>query len=359
MLSDSEAPSPVALAMDWGGTWARAAVIDRQGTILWQDRVANEPGALQDQLVHAAGGLLQAAKDWAGGRTVAGVGIALAGSIDAASNMLLSSPNLPALNGVTLPALWEPMLGAPVWVGNDANLAALGEYYYGAGRPIRPQDTPSRTLVFITFSTGVGAGIVDRGEVFTGSVGAAGEVGHMTIDLRADAPACSCGNSGCLEALASGTAIARAAQARLADATPGSPLQRAYEANASLTGEAVFAAAARGDNVALEVIEAAVGAIIVGLGNVLNIFNPRRGGHGRRRDAGPAGVGPAGPDRGGYAAAGDELGSPSVPAGAGHLRRQPGNGGRRQPGVGGNGEALGPVVKYRHSGESRNPESVK
>ena len=133
--------APVALAMDWGGTWARAAVIDRQGTILWQDRVANEPGALQDQLVHAAGGLLQAAKDWAGGRTVAGVGIALAGSIDAASNMLLSSPNLPALNGVTLPALWEPMLGAPVWVGNDANLAALGEYYYGAGRPVRSQDT--------------------------------------------------------------------------------------------------------------------------------------------------------------------------------------------------------------------------
>ena len=202
--------APVALAMDWGGTWARAAVIDRQGTILWQDRVSNQPGALQDQLVHAAGGLLQTAKDWAGGRTIAGAGIALAGSIDAASNMLLSSPNLPALNGVTLPALWEPILGAPVWVGNDANLAALGEYYYGAGRPVRREDTPSRTLVFITFSTGVGAGIVDRGAVFTGAVGAAGEVGHMTIDLRADAPQCACGNSGCLEALASGTAIARA-----------------------------------------------------------------------------------------------------------------------------------------------------
>jgi glucokinase len=266
--------APVALAMDWGGTWARAAVIDRQGSILWHDRVSNQPGALQDQLVHAAGGLLQTAKDWAGGRTIAGAGIALAGSIDAASNMLLSSPNLPALNGVTLPALWEPILGAPVWVGNDANLAALGEYYYGAGRPVRPEDMPSRTLVFITFSTGVGAGIVDRGAVFTGAVGAAGEVGHMTIDLRADAPQCACGNSGCLEALASGTAIARAAMARLGDATPGSPLQQAYEANAALTGEAVFTAAARGDYVALEVIDAAVGAIIVGLGNVLNIFNP-------------------------------------------------------------------------------------
>ncbi len=266
--------TPVALAMDWGGTWARAAVIDRQGAILWHDRVSNQPGALQDDLVQTAGRLLQTARDWAGDRPVAGAGIALAGSIDAASNMLLSSPNLPALNGVRLPALWEPMLGVPVWVGNDANLAALGEYYYGAGRPVRPQDTPSRTLVFITFSTGVGSGIVDRGAVFTGAVGAAGEVGHMTIDQRADAPACACGNSGCLEALASGTAIARAAQARLPDATPGSPLQQAYEVDAALTGEAVFAAAARGDHVALEVIDAAVGAIIVGLGNVLNIFNP-------------------------------------------------------------------------------------
>ena len=68
--------APVALAMDWGGTWARAAVIDRQGTILWQDRVANEPGALQDQLVNAAGGLLQAGRDWAEARAIAGAGIA-------------------------------------------------------------------------------------------------------------------------------------------------------------------------------------------------------------------------------------------------------------------------------------------
>ena len=259
--------------MDWGGTWARAAVIDRRGAILWQDRVANRPGAFQDELLDTAGTLLLTAKEWAGDRTIAGAGIALAGSIDASTNMLLSSPNLPELNGAALPAAWEPMLGMPVWVGNDANLAALGECHYGAGRATSAANA-ARTLVFITFSTGVGAGIVDREVIFSGSRGAAGEVGHMTIDCRADAPPCACGNSGCLEALASGTAIARAAQARLADATPGSPLQIAQEANSTLDGAAVFAAAARGDPVAREVIEAAVGAIVVGLGNVLNIFNP-------------------------------------------------------------------------------------
>ena len=260
--------------MDWGGTWARAAVIDRGGRILWQGRINNEPGALQDDLVTAAGGVLREARDNAGGRPIAGAGIALAGSIDAATDMLLSSPNLPALNGVILPELWRPMLDVPVWVGNDANLAALGECYYGAGRPEPPSNQPARTLVFVTFSTGVGAGVVDGGEIFDGAAGAAAEVGHMTIDMRADAPPCACGNSGCLEALASGTAIGRAAQARLGDATPGAPLQLAYEANSAITGQDVFDAAERGDSVAAEVVNEAVAAIIVGLGNVLNLFNP-------------------------------------------------------------------------------------
>ena len=264
----------VALAVDWGGTWARAAVVDRRGAILWRERVANPPGATQDELLEAAGSLLLEAKERAGDRAVAGAGIALAGSIDAASGMLLSSPNLPALNGASLPVLWEPMLDMPVWVGNDANLAALGEYYYGAGRATPSHNQPALTLVYMTFSTGVGAGIVDRGAVFTGAVGAAGELGHMTIDARADAPPCACGNGGCLEALTSGTAISRAAQARLGDATPGSPLQQAYESSAAITSEAVFAAVPRGDAIATEVVDAAVGAMIVGLGNVLNIFNP-------------------------------------------------------------------------------------
>ncbi len=271
---DNLAESQVALAMDWGGTWARAAVIDREGGLIWQGRVANQPGALQDELVTAAGDLLLEARDNAVGRSITGAGIALAGSIDASTNMLLSSPNLPALNGVTLPDVWAPLLDMPVWVGNDANLAALGECYYGAGRPIPPHHEPARTLVFVTFSTGVGAGVVDGGEIFVGAAGAAAEVGHMTIDSRADAPACACGNSGCLEALASGTAIGRAAQARLADATPGAPLQLAYEANADITGEDVFNAAERGDSVALEVVNDAVAAIVVGMGNVLNLFNP-------------------------------------------------------------------------------------
>ena len=289
MYSDnSDNHGPVALAMDWGGTWARAAVVDRNGRLLWQGRAANGAGASQDELITAAGGMLIAAREQAGvlGRAVAGAGIALAGSIDAATGTLLSSPNLPALNGAALPDLWAPLLGAPVWVGNDANLAALGEYYYGAGRGSPPADAATdvsapapaaaRTLAYVTFSTGVGAGIVDGGKVFLGARGAAAEVGHMAIDGRADAPVCACGNRGCLEALTSGTAIARAAQARLEETGMESLLRPADASGdaGAITGEAVFAAAGQGDAVASAVLESAIGAMIIGLGNVLNLFNP-------------------------------------------------------------------------------------
>ena len=299
MHSDnSDNHGPVALAMDWGGTWARAAVVDRNGRLLWQGRAANGVGASQEELITAAGGMLIAAREQAGvlGRAVAGAGIALAGSIDAATGTLLSSPNLPALNGAALPDLWAPLLGAPVWVGNDANLAALGEYYYGAGRGSPPDDAASdqaasdqaapddaapapaaaRTLAYVTFSTGVGAGIVDGGKVFLGARGAAAEVGHMAIDGRPDAPMCACGNRGCLEALTSGTAIARAAEVRLRDTKTESQLREAYDSGGAgaITGEAVFAAAGQGDAVASEVLESAIGAMIIGLGNVLNLFNP-------------------------------------------------------------------------------------
>jgi len=271
MMQDSS----VALAMDWGGTWCRIAVVSRDGRILWQSRVRNAAGAEKERLLEGALDLIEQAREWCGGgKTINGLGVAAAGPVESDSGTLRDPPNLPALNGVSLKAVWEAELGFPVLVGNDANLAALGECYYGAGRPAAPRDRPARTLVFVTFSTGVGAGVVDGGEMFIGAAGAAAEVGHMTIDCRADAPACACGNSGCLEALASGTAIGRAAQARLPDATPGAPLQLAYESNAAITGEDVFNAAERGDSVAVEVVNDAVAAIIVGMGNVLNLFNP-------------------------------------------------------------------------------------
>lgn len=263
----------LAVAMDWGGTWIRASVIDREGEIRWQARVANPKGGTQAQLLEGADGLLREAISRCAGLALAGIGVAVAGPVDAETGILYDPPNLRALDGVSLKARWEPLLGHRVWVGNDANLAALGEYHHGAGRDARAAGTPPRTLAYLTVSTGIGGGVVDRGEMFVGAYGLAPEIGHMTIDRSGAAPRCQCGSSGCLEALASGTAIARIARARLAGAErPTSGLAAA--GLESISSEMVFEAAAQGDEVALDLLEDPVQALAIGLTNVLHLFNP-------------------------------------------------------------------------------------
>ena len=265
-----------AIAMDWGGTWARAAVIDRQGEIHWQSRTPNAPGAGSARLLADAQSLLHEAISWCGNRPVAGVGVAVAGPVDAETGTLHEPPNLWPLNSVSLKDLWQPLLGCPVWVANDANLAALGEYYHGAGRDAAQAGAPPQMLVYVTVSTGIGGGVVSRGELFLGSQGLAGEVGHMSIDWSDTAPRCQCGNTGCLEALASGTAIAGAARDRLAGGQwPGSSIAAgAAGAGRDITSESVFQAATEGDALALSILEEVVQALSVGLANVLHLYNP-------------------------------------------------------------------------------------
>ena len=124
----------VAVVMDWGGTWVRVAAVNRLGEILWRSQVRNPVSGDRSHLLETAQGLLHQAIAWAENRQIAGVGVALAGPVDAETGILYGSPHLSALNGVSLKTLWEPVLGHSVWVGNDANLAALGEFHYGAGR---------------------------------------------------------------------------------------------------------------------------------------------------------------------------------------------------------------------------------
>lgn len=263
----------LAVAMDWGGTWIRASVIDREGQIRWQSRVANPKGGAQSHLLEVATAFLRVAIDQCAGRALAGIGVAVAGPLDAETGILCDPPNLPSLDGVSLRARWEPLLGHRVWVGNDANLAALGEYQHGAGREARAAGRPPRTLAYLTISTGIGGGVVDRGEMFVGAYGLAPEIGHMSIDLSGAAPRCQCGGSGCLEALASGTAIARIARARLAGAERSASILAAYEME-SISSEMVFEAASQGDELALDMLEDVVQSLSIGLTNVLHLFNP-------------------------------------------------------------------------------------
>ena len=259
--------------MDWGGTWNRVAVVDEDGLVQWQTRAANSLSQDKEQLLATGEGALREAIAWCGDRPVAGIGLALAGPVDPETGILDQPPNLPLLDGISPKAIWADKLGLPVWVGNDADLAALGEYYYGAGRGDGETGELPRTLVYLTLSTGIGGGVVYRGQVFLGANGLAAEIGHMVIDAGPSAPMCNCGNRGCLEALASGTAIARIAKERLnADNSASSTLAR--DSLEDVTSERVFQAAGQGDALAMSIVDGVVAALGVGLTNVLHLYNP-------------------------------------------------------------------------------------
>lgn len=284
----------VALAMDWGGTWCRIAVINRSGDILWQSRVRNQPGGDRQGLLDDGFSLVREAEEWCGpNNTVAGLGIAIAGPIDADTGALREPPNLPALNGVSLLEEWKSRLSFPLYAGNDANLAALGEFEYGAGLEARRRGLPCACLVYVTVSTGIGGGVVERGRMILGARGMAAEVGHMVLDRSPNAPLCQCGRRGCLEALASGTSIARIARYRVANMAPeasagassgpapnsapgeepGQSVLAALEIS-QITAEQVFNAARGGDVLASQILDEVLDNLATGFASLLHLYNP-------------------------------------------------------------------------------------
>jgi len=262
----------VVVAMDWGGTWTRTAVIDRQGEILWQAREPNPQNGTKKEYLSNAEKLLSNAIQQAGG-PVAGIGAAVAGPVEPTTGTFFQPPNLMVLDGISFKALWEKAFQVPVWVGNDANLAALGEHYFGAGKESADKGRPVKTLFYVTVSTGVGGGVVDKGSVFLGANGLTAEIGHTLVDTTVDALQCQCGARGCLEAMASGTGIERIAKQKLA--LGGFPDSTLAAVTAGLVdSEAVFDAAEKKDSLALLILEGAVSALVVGLTNVVHLFNP-------------------------------------------------------------------------------------
>jgi glucokinase len=155
----------------------------------------------------------------------------------------------------------------PVSVGNDANLAALGEYRYGSGAGFDD-------MIYITVSTGIGGGIILGGKLFLGSRGLAGEIGHVV--LQPGGPQCGCGNRGCLEALASGTAIGRQARTLAASGRAPAILKAAGGSVTQVTSRSVGEAAAKGDPTARDLLAQAGRYVGIGIANLMHLFNPQR-----------------------------------------------------------------------------------
>ena len=159
----------------------------------------------------------------------------------------------------------EDKLGLPVSLANDATLGAMGEHVFGAGRG-------SDNMIFMTVSTGIGGGIITDGRLYMGHKGFAGEIGHITIDRNG--PTCNCGNFGCLEVMASGTAVARMAYERLSAGEPSS-LLAAAGGNASEVGARMVAeAASSGDSLAQSLMAEVATNLGIGIVNLMHIFDP-------------------------------------------------------------------------------------
>ena len=252
-----------AIGVDLGGTKLLAGAVGPDLSVHHRARrlVA---GLDQAALVDVAVAAVEEAIDAVGGE-VEGVGFGIPCLIDQRTGIAVSAVNLPLLN-IPFRDLMAERLGLPVVVDNDANCAALAEARAGAGRG-------ARELVLLTIGTGIGGGLVLGGELYRGSVGAAAELGHIVVD--ADGPPCQgfCPNRGCLEAVASGTALVREA-ALAVGARPDTALGLALEDGRPLTGPLVTELAHDGDPVARDVLALIGRRLGVGLSSLVNVFNP-------------------------------------------------------------------------------------
>ena len=199
------------------------------------------------------------------GKTIAGIGIGSPGPLDTARGLVLLTPNLGWTN-FPLRDRITAALGLPATLDNDANCAIFGEWWRGAARG-------AEHVVGLTIGTGIGGGIVLHGEIYHGASDIAGEIGHMTIDSTGRR--CKCGNYGCLEAYASGPAIAaRAVEGVEAGADTSLPDYVKGDLS-QITAQVVYEAAHDGDEYAREVVHDTAKVLGAGVANIINIFNPQ------------------------------------------------------------------------------------
>lgn len=252
--------------IDLGGTKLLSLIVNAPGDIIGEDlRPSNTEEGL-DSTVQRIGLSLDSALAGAGfGREqLRSVGVASPGAINFEAGVVSEAPQLPGWQDVPLRDILRELLGLEVMLENDANAAAVGEHVYGAGRG-------SRHMLYLTISTGIGGGIIIDGRLYRGKSGAAGELGHIVLDMNG--PLCGCGARGCVESLASGTAIAREAQQLIA-AGQAPVLSRLAQEEGEVTAETVYKAALEGEEISGRLLKQAGVYLGTALASYLSIFEP-------------------------------------------------------------------------------------
>jgi glucokinase len=257
-------PARRTIGVDMGGTKLLAGAVDANLSVHHRTQrllTGLDQSALLDITVDAVQEIREA-----GGPEIEAVGFGIPSLIDQRSGTAVVAVNLPLAN-IAFADVMAERLGLPVFVDNDGNMAAIAEHQAGAAKGCTE-------VLMLTIGTGIGGGLILNDRPYRGSVGSAAELGHVVIDMNGPRCQGNCPNRGCIEAMASGTALAREAL-RLAHERPGSGLARALADGQPIVGPLVTELAHDGDPAALEAIELIGTRLGVALASLTNIFNPQ------------------------------------------------------------------------------------
>ncbi|GFZ34565.1 glucokinase [Clostridium zeae] len=249
------------IGIDLGGTKISTALSDFNGNVVSQSIIATDAhegeAAVLGRIIKTVEDVIENGKVDA--VQVKAIGIGSPGPLDAKTGIIITTPNLPFKNFDLVSPIKEKFQ-IPVYLDNDANVAAIGEFMFGAAKG-------TENMVYFTVSTGVGGGAVLNGKIYRGNTSNALEIGHATV--APNGPRCNCGNIGCLEATSSGTAIGKRAKEALESKVDTS--LRKYK---SVTSAEVFTEAAAGDVISQDIIDNALNYLGIGVANAISIFDP-------------------------------------------------------------------------------------
>ncbi|MBM7556076.1 ROK family protein [Halanaerobacter jeridensis] len=259
--------SKYVVGIDLGGTKILTAVADMEGEILAKVKRPTEAKKSKDIIFANIKETIYQVLEKAdiNVEEIAGIGLGSPGPLDVETGVIVNPPNLELKDVDVEKELSE--FKVPVFLENDANAAAVGEKYFGSG-----QDT--KDMVYITISTGIGAGVIMDGQILHGADSGAGELGHATLDPHSDVQ-CGCGNYGCFEVLASGTALSRRGREAVKE-RKDTMIADLVADTAEIDGAVVAKAARKGDKIAKEIIDEVANYLGIGLANAINNFNPEK-----------------------------------------------------------------------------------
>jgi glucokinase-like ROK family protein len=267
MLLELNPAGGFAVGVELGVDFISVILTDFVAHVLWHQHVASDPADGQIKILERAFALTQTALDEGLARNLRplGIGVGVPGLVDLREGMLRLAPNLGWRNS-PLRLMWTQRFNLPVFVENDGNAAALGEYYFGVARGIN-------NMIYLNASVGLGAGVLISGKLFRGSHGYAAEIGHMTLDPNGEL--CGCGKRGCLETMVGPRTVVRRVQQALRHGAQSSLLPMNGADLENISFDQVTEAARQGDATSLAALREVGNYLGIGIANLINIFNPQ------------------------------------------------------------------------------------